>query len=58
VSLHRRPESSVIHLPAVSGKNKNIRDLYRGISEYENGYQCRTNIVKVENGDLLADSHV
>jgi hypothetical protein len=38
-------------------KNKNIRDLYRGINELKRGYQPRNNLVKVENGDLLADSH-
>jgi hypothetical protein len=38
-------------------KNKNIRDLYRGVNEFKKGYQPRTNMVKEENGDLLADSH-
>jgi hypothetical protein len=38
-------------------KNKNIWDLHRGINEFKKGYQLRTNIVKDENGDLLADSH-
>jgi hypothetical protein len=33
-----------------------IRDLCRGICEFKKGYQPRTNLVKVENGDLLADS--
>jgi hypothetical protein len=37
--------------------NKNIRDLYRGINEFNKGYQPRNNLVKDENGDLLADSH-
>jgi hypothetical protein len=37
--------------------NKNIRDLYRGINEFKRGYQPRSNLVKNENGDLLADSH-
>jgi hypothetical protein len=36
---------------------KNIRDLYRGINEFKGGYQPRTNMVKEENGVLLADSH-
>jgi hypothetical protein len=36
-------------------KNKNIRDLYKGINELKKGYQPRTNIVKDANGDLLAD---
>jgi hypothetical protein len=37
--------------------NKNIRDLYRGINKFKWGYQPRNNLVKDENGDLLADSH-
>jgi hypothetical protein len=40
-----------------NSKNKNIRDLYSGINEFKKGYQPRTNMVKEENGDLLADSH-
>jgi hypothetical protein len=35
-------------------KNKNIRDLYRSINEFEKGYQPRI-IIKEENGNLLAD---
>jgi hypothetical protein len=35
-------------------KNKNIRDLYRGINESKKGYQYRINITKDENGNLLA----
>jgi hypothetical protein len=38
-----------------NSKNKNIRDLYRGIKEFKKGYQPRTNFVKDERGDLLAD---
>jgi hypothetical protein len=34
-----------------------MRDLYRGINEFKRGYQPRNNLVKDENGDLLADSH-
>jgi len=37
-------------------KIKNIRDLYRGISDFKKGYQPRTNIVKDEKGDLVAES--
>jgi hypothetical protein len=40
-----------------NSKIKNIRDLYRGINEFKKGYQPKTNMVKEENGDLLADSH-
>jgi hypothetical protein len=40
-----------------NSKNKNIRDLYRGINEFKKGYQGRNNLVKDENGDLLENSH-
>ena len=30
-----------------NSKIKNIRDLYRGISDFKKGYQPRTNIVKM-----------
>ena len=40
-----------------NSKTKNIRDLYRGISEFKKGYQPRTNLVKDQKGDLVADSH-
>jgi hypothetical protein len=40
-----------------NSKNKNIRDLYRGINEFKKDYQPRTNLVKDEKGDLLADPH-
>jgi hypothetical protein len=42
---------------AMNSKSKNIRDLYRRINELKEGYQNRKNVVKDENGDLLADSH-
>jgi hypothetical protein len=31
--------------------------LQRGINEFKRGYQPRSNLVKNENGDLLADSN-
>jgi hypothetical protein len=40
----------------MNSKNKNIRDLYRGINEFKRGYQPRSNLVKDENGDLLVDN--
>ena len=40
-----------------NSKIKNIRDLYRGISEFKKGYQPRINIVKEEKADLVTDSH-
>ncbi|PNF40027.1 hypothetical protein B7P43_G12320, partial [Cryptotermes secundus] len=42
---------------AMNSKNKNIRDLYRGINDFKRGFQPSSNLVKDENGDLLADSH-
>jgi hypothetical protein len=42
---------------ATNSKNKNIRDLYSGINDFKRGYQPRSNLVKDENADLLADSH-
>jgi hypothetical protein len=39
-----------------NNKNKNIRDLYRGINEFKKGYQPRINIIKDENGNLIADT--
>jgi hypothetical protein len=30
-----------------NSKNKNIRDLFRGISDFKRGYQPRTNVVKM-----------
>jgi hypothetical protein len=38
-----------------NNKNKNFRDLYRGINEFKKGYQPRINIIKDEIGNLLAD---
>jgi hypothetical protein len=40
-----------------NSKIKNIRDLYRGISDLEKGYQPITNVVKDQKSDLVADSH-
>jgi hypothetical protein len=39
----------------LENNNKKIRDLYRGINEFKKGYQPRINIIKYENGNLLAD---
>jgi hypothetical protein len=38
-----------------NNKNKNIRDMYRDINQFKKGYQPRLNIIKDENGNLLAD---
>jgi len=34
-----------------NSKIKNIRILYRGVSDFKKGYQSRTNIVEDEEGD-------
>jgi hypothetical protein len=41
----------------IHSKNKNIRELYRGINDFKKGYQPRTNIVKDEKGDLVTGCH-
>jgi hypothetical protein len=41
----------------INSRNKYIRDLYRDINEFKKAYQPRTNLVKDEDGDLLADYH-
>jgi hypothetical protein len=46
-----------INKPESNGKNKNIRVLYSGINEIKKGYKIRTNLVKDERGDLVADPH-
>ena len=40
-----------------TSKIKNIRDLYRSISDFKKGYQPRTNIVKDEKGNVVADCY-
>ena len=40
-----------------NSKNKNIRDLYRGINDFKKVYKPRCNIVKDEKGHLVDDSH-
>jgi hypothetical protein len=56
-SKRRECQKDRINGLATNSNNKNIRDLYRGINEFKRGYQPRSNSVKEENGDLLADSH-
>jgi hypothetical protein len=38
-----------------NNKDKNIRNLYRGLNEFKEGYQPRINITKDENGNQLAN---
>ena len=40
-----------------SSKNKDIRDLYKGIKYFKKGYQARVNVIKNQNEELLADSN-
>jgi hypothetical protein len=40
-----------------NNKKKSIRDLYGRINEVKKGYRPRSNFMKDEKGDLLADSH-
>jgi hypothetical protein len=40
-----------------NSNNKNIRDVYRGITKFKKGYQPGTNLAKGEKGDLLAEPH-
>jgi hypothetical protein len=42
---------------AMNSKNNTIIVKYIGINEFKSAYQPRINLVKDENGDLLADSH-
>ena len=49
--------TSKIEVLETDSKIKNIRDLYRGIKDFKKGYQPRTNIVKDDRGDLVADCH-
>ena len=41
-----------------NSKIKNIRDLYRGNSDFKKGYQHIINVVKDEKCDLVTDSTV
>jgi hypothetical protein len=42
---------------ATNSKNKNIRDLYRGVNKFRRCYQPSSNLGKDKNIDLLVDSH-
>ena len=50
-------KAKIEELENISKVKQNIRDLYRGINDFKKGYQTRTDIVKDEKGDLVADSH-
>jgi hypothetical protein len=40
-----------------NNENTNIRDMYRGVNEFQKGYQPRTKLVKDEGCDLLSNPH-
>jgi hypothetical protein len=42
---------------ATNSKSKNIETCIEVINDFKRGYQPRCNLVKDENGDLLADPH-
>jgi hypothetical protein len=46
-----------INEPERNSKNKNIRDLNRGMDEFKKRYKPKTDLIKDMNGGLLADSH-
>jgi hypothetical protein len=41
----------------MSSKQTKVLKTYQGINEFKKCYQCKTNFIKDENGDLLADSN-
>jgi hypothetical protein len=45
-----------VNKPVMNSKNKNINCLYIQINDSKKDYQPRSNVVKDESGDLLADS--
>ena len=38
-----------------SSKNKNIREIYKGINEFKKGYQPRNYVIKKHDGRIEAD---
>ena len=40
-----------------NSKNKNTRDLYKGIKDFKTEYQARVNLIKNEKEELLANSN-
>jgi hypothetical protein len=40
---------------ATNNKSKNFKAIYTGTNKFKKGYQPRSNLVKDEKGDLLAD---
>ena len=58
VSRHfRNIKKAKIEELETNRKIKNIRELYRAINNFKNGYQSRTNMVQDKRGDFVVDSH-
>ena len=39
-----------------NSKNKNIREMYKGINEFKKGYQPRAFVIKKHDGTSVADT--
>ena len=39
-----------------NSKNKNIREMYKGINEFMKGYQPHTYVIKTDDGTIVADT--
>ena len=39
-----------------NSKNKNIREMYKGINEFKKGYQPRAYVIKKHNGTIVVDT--
>ena len=39
-----------------NSKNKNIREMYKGINEFKKSYQLRVNVIKKHDGTIVADT--
>ena len=39
-----------------NSKNKNIREMYKGINEFKKGYQSRAHVIKKHDGTIVADT--
>jgi hypothetical protein len=47
----------IINELVMNSKDNGIMGLYKGMNEFKTSYQSKNNLVKDENGDLVADSH-
>jgi hypothetical protein len=58
-SRHKKEEylQAKIDELETNSKIKNIRDLYRGISDFQKDYHSKTNIIKDEKCNMVTDCH-